>query len=292
MDVDLGLVAGAGGKRVLPDELYQALLRQAMKVSAVARRARFVRRNQELTSVMKDVVAYLFYRPVVAATAAEIKVHGRYAFTHPANVAVIAVVVGKGMGYSYDALVELGFAGLLHDVGKLRLQRHLVDKPGPLTDEEFALIREHTTLGYEMLFHEPRAAEVALQHHERWAGHGYPRGLRGEEIHPFAQIVGLADVFDAVTSNRIYRAAVPWTEALELVAGSGNFEFGMRYVESFFTCISVYPVGTLVHLNTGGMAVVTENRPGCPLHPRVRLFYEPSGRPLAEPVDLDPLTEP
>ena len=103
-----------------------------------------------------------------------------------------------------------------------------------------------------MLFYEPLLAEVALQHHERWAGHGYPRGLRDEQIHPLAQIVGLADVFDAVTSDRVYRPAVSCTNALELIAGSWDFDFGIRYVEAFFECVAVYPVGTPVYLNVGG----------------------------------------
>ncbi|MBC7326124.1 MAG: HD-GYP domain-containing protein, partial [Moorella sp. (in: Bacteria)] len=163
---------------------------------------------------------------------ADIRALDDYTFAHSVNVCILAMVTGLTLNYSRSALLHLGMGALLHDIGKTCIPLDILNKPGRLTMEEYKIVRRHTQYGFDILQMQkgvgPVSALVALEHHERYNGSGYPRGLKGEAIHQFASITGVVDVYDALTADRVYRRAYPSYEAYEMLAGAGNFTHDYR----------------------------------------------------------------
>lgn len=185
----------------------------------------------------------------------------------------------------------LGLGSLLHDIGKTQIPQKLLFKPQKLDDEEYRQMRAHAEIGFRILKDEPNvpllAAHCALQHHERYDGSGYPRGLKGSEIHEYAQLLGLADSYDALTSHRIYRPAMLPHQAVEvLYAGSGTL-YSQRILEIFRDKVAIYPPGIMVNLSTGEMGVVARINSDTPHRPVVRVITNPSGETLQVPYELD-----
>lgn len=221
----------------------------------------------------------------------DIRTMDDYTFAHSVNVCILALLTGITLNYSRAALKLLGIGALLHDIGKVCIPLNILNKPGKLTPKEYKEICRHSELGYEMLRQQKGisqvSAQVALQHHERYDGSGYPQGLKGEDIHEFARITGVVDVFDALTADRIYRPAFPNYEAYEMLAAAGNFTHDYKIVEAFLYNIAVYPVGTLVKLNSGDIAVVIGTRRGQSYRPKVKLLFNDSGKAFKEKTIID-----
>lgn len=214
-----------------------------------------------------------------------------YTFGHSVNTCILALITAIHMGYSKAKLRRLAIGAIMHDVGKIMVPRKILSKPGKLTDYEFDQIKHHSEYGYRLLAankeFEPLSAMVALQHHERFNGSGYPQGLAGNQIQEFSFIVGVADVYDALTADRVYRKAHPPHEAFEMLAGTGDYLFDYKVVKSFLHHVAAYPVGSLVRLNYGEIGVVLENRPGYPLRPKVRILFEGNHKPVLNPYEVD-----
>ena len=171
----------------------------------------------------------------------------------------------------------------MHDVGKLQVGQGLLTKPDQLTDEEMMLMRGHPWFGFEILRAQRGhlsipSIHVALQHHEKYDGTGYPRGLAGTDIHEYSRIVSIADVYDAVTSDRPYRKALLPHEAYELMLFNGSQHFDPMILPLFLQRIAIYPVGTVVRLNNGDIGVVTSVPPEMPLRPTLRLILDKNRR--------------
>jgi len=151
----------------------------------------------------------------------ELRIHDYYTYTHSINTAVISAIIGREMGFNEDKVRDLTLAALLHDIGKIRIPQRILYKPDKLTLDEFTLVKNHSLLGYDFIINEMKLPEIiargALEHHERWHGDGYPRGLKGKEISEFAQIIGIADVFDALISEKIYKNSVPSNDAVRIM---------------------------------------------------------------------------
>ncbi len=196
-----------------------------------------------------------------------------------------------------DRLVVLGVGLLLHDIGKLAVPAEILQKPGPLTDEEWQAMRAHPTLGFKMLIKaegiSPLARAVVRSHHERWNGKGYPDGKSGEDIHQFARIAAAADVFDALTSNRCYRRAMPIHEGYDFVAAQGGRDFDPDVVDVFRSSVAPYPQGTAVRLSDGCGGLVKKVRQGSEAikYPVVRVVTDAAGA-LVPPRDVDLFREP
>jgi HD-GYP domain-containing protein (c-di-GMP phosphodiesterase class II) len=195
------------------------------------------------------------------------------------------------MDYDEGKLRELGMGAMLHDMGKTRIPNEILNKPGGLTEEEFSIVRKHTNYGYEML-KESRmlstyASYVALTHHERYDGGGYPLGLKGTEIHEFSRIVSIADVYDAMTSDRVYRRRININEAIEYLVGMGDHQFDYNIVKVFIEHITTYPPGTCVLLNSGEKAIVVDVNKKYPSRPIIRMLTDRDGHGLREPVEVD-----
>jgi len=244
----------------------------------------------EAAKVVERLVEEILANKSTVVNLTDIRAYDEYTFGHSVNVAVLAILTGINLGYSRVRLFHLGMAALLHDVGKTRIPVNVLNKPQALTDEEFTLIKKHPVYGYEIINDDPGlgklCALVALQHHERYNGEGYPQGLSGKEIHHFAGIAGMVDMYDALTSDRIYRKAYPPYEAYEMISGAGNTLFDYQLIGAFLDNVAAYPAGTLVKLNTGEIGVVVETRKGFSLSPRVRILFAASGEPSLEQEEV------
>jgi len=248
--------------------------------------------SAEVRRVVEDIVNHLIKESYIACKLADIRVLDDYTFTHSVNVCVLSVSIGVNMGYTKSGLEELGVGALLHDVGKTRVPQELVTKHGPLTPEEFAEVKRHTILGYEILNENPEiirdAAMVCLQHHECYNGTGYPFGIKDTEIHEHSRIVAIADVFDALTADRVYKNAAPAYEAVEVIIGLTGCKFDPMIVKSFIENCEIYPVGSTVILSSGETGVITSVNRQLPTRPRLKLISDNTGKaiPLADEIDL------
>jgi HD-GYP domain-containing protein (c-di-GMP phosphodiesterase class II) len=189
-----------------------------------------------------------------------------------------------------DRLLALGVGLLLHDIGKLAVPPEILQKRGPLTDEEWLAMKEHPTLGFQILKKaeeiSPLARAVVRSHHERWNGKGYPDGQTGSEIHQFARIAAAADVFDALTSDRVYRRGLPPHAGYDFIITRGGIDFDPEVVDIFSTFIAPYPPGSPVVLSDGRRGLVKEVRPDAVKTPVVRILEDATGAQL-EPVEID-----
>ncbi|CAG7631279.1 HD-GYP domain-containing protein [Paenibacillus allorhizosphaerae] len=212
-----------------------------------------------------------------------------YLFQHSLNVCIYASMLGMAYGYSRDELLALGLGALLHDVGKTQIPLELLKKKDQLTEEEFVRIKKHADFGFQFLKDEPNipllSAHCALQHHERIDGSGYPRGLKGNEIHDYAQWIGLVDSYDAMTTHRVYRKAMLPHQAMDILySGSGTL-YEQSKIRLFRDRVAIYPVGVTVKLNTGETGVVVDLNSNAPQRPVVRILQDADGRELSNPTD-------
>jgi HD-GYP domain-containing protein (c-di-GMP phosphodiesterase class II) len=171
---------------------------------------------------------------------------------------------------------ELGLAGLLHDIGKMAVPDPVLTKPSKLSDDEYAIVREHSQCGYDLLVASPDApaiaAEVVLHHHERFDGTGYPHRLKGEEISLYARMGAICDVYDAITSDRPYSDAWAPGQSIEHMLESEG-QFDPKLLDVFIRSIGIYPVGTLVRLRSNRLGIVVAENKREPMYPKVKAFY-------------------
>lgn len=233
-----------------------------------------------LVPLIGDIVDQLLKNRFSVVNLTDIRAEGEYLFHHCVNVCVMAVMTGINLGYGRERLLDLGMGALLHDIGKVRVSPEILNKPDVLTREEFEEVKKHTTYGRDMLREHPHAAEIAYAHHERYNGEGYPRGLQGPDISVFAQVTGIADVFDALTSDRCYRAAQLPCNALELLSGAGNWWFEARLIRAFMDNVAAYPSGTVVELNSRLVGVAVATPKGSSFFPNVRIILDAEGQPV------------
>ena len=201
--------------------------------------------------------------------------YDNYTYTHSVNVDILSVVLGVACGLRDDELRKLSQAALLHDIGKTCVPIEILNKPGRLTDEEFDEIKKHPRYGYNMLKDNYDVSSVTrnaiLSHHENEDGSGYPRNLTSENIHLFAKIIHIADVYDALTTKRVYKDAMNPADALEYLMGNVERLFDKELVATFMDYIAPYPLGVQVELSTGQKALVVKNNRAMLSRPIVRL---------------------
>jgi HD-GYP domain-containing protein (c-di-GMP phosphodiesterase class II) len=210
---------------------------------------------------------------------------------HMVHVAIYAVKIGQGAGCGTDELPWLALGALLHDIGMLAVPRGILDRPGPLAPDERAVIHRHPEAGFRVLQSlGPEfewVANVALQEHEREDGSGYPKALRGEAIHDYAKVVGLADTYEALTHARPYRERRTPSDAVrELITGERH-RFPDRVLKGLIRGLSTSPVGSLVRLNTNELARVIATNAAFPLRPVVDVITGPKGEPVEAPRRVD-----
>nr|WP_291635292.1 HD-GYP domain-containing protein [Clostridium sp.]MBK5236090.1 HD-GYP domain-containing protein [Clostridium sp.] len=230
---------------------------------------------ESIGSIARDIIDEIISKKNVMINLVDIKSMDNYTYQHSVNVAVISLVLGVQLQLNQKELYTLCMGALIHDIGKVLIPKDIVLKPGPLTNEEFEIIKEHTTKGYNYLkgcldISAP-ARIVALQHHEKMDGHGYPDNIKDKSINKYARIVAIADVYDALTSDRPYRKAMSPNDAVEYILSHGDTQFDYEMVKVFSKAVVPYPPGTLVKLSTGDIGVVTDIFPNFALRPEVKI---------------------
>ncbi|MDR2350142.1 MAG: HD-GYP domain-containing protein [Deltaproteobacteria bacterium] len=206
-----------------------------------------------------------------------------YTYTHCLNVSVLSISTGKALGLSQDDLRILGMGTMFHDLGKTRIPSFILNKPGKLTDEEFVVMKNHAALSAviieeQKLDVDDRVIEVAKFHHERLDGSGYPDHLEGDAIPKLATICGLSDVYDALTSDRVYHKGRLPHDALKFIYSLRGTHFEPYWVDRFVQSVGIYPPGSIVELNSGDIAVVMEVDHSSLLTPIVKLVADNKGR--------------
>jgi putative nucleotidyltransferase with HDIG domain len=216
-----------------------------------------------------------------------------YTYTHCLNVSVLSISTGKALGLSDEDLRILGMGTMFHDLGKTRIPSYILNKPGKLTDDEFVIMKNHAALSQVIIEEQKlnvdnRVIEVARFHHERLDGSGYPDHLKGESIPKLATICGLSDVYDALTSDRVYHKGRLPHDALKFIYSLRGTHFEPYWVDRFVQSVGIYPPGSIVELNSGDIAVVIEVDHSALLTPIIKIVADPKGRIIGRPrlVDL------
>ncbi|RNB85011.1 HD-GYP domain-containing protein [Brevibacillus fluminis] len=246
--------------------------------------------GRSFRNVMGSLIDELKHNEVALSLLGSVCGFDHYVFTHSFQVTLYAITVALRKGFNQKELMEIGLGAILHDIGKMMVPYEILSKPGRLTEEEYFLMKKHAEYGFEILRRQDNlsllTAHCAFQHHERFDGSGYPRNLTDLEIHPYAKIIAICDVYDALTSNRAYRNAMLPHEAIEVLYAGVGTNFSKELVEDFKSTVALYPLGISVVLTTGETGVVINNRAELSSRPLLRIYKGPDGQDI-DPYELD-----
>jgi len=231
---------------------------------------------QSLVEIAHSLVDNILTNEEVLINLIDLKGYDDYTYQHSLSVAIIAVSIGNKMNLNKLILEQLALSGLLHDLGKMSIRKTVLNKPGKLTDEEFEIIKQHPETAVKQLKKNKMIPAMVLEgiqsHHEKFDGTGYPKRLNGDSIPLFGRILAVADVYDALTSNRPYRKAGFPNEAIEFMMGNAFLHFDYEVLKVFLKSVVAYPTGMLVNLSNGKKAMVVKNNEENTLRPIVRLI--------------------
>ncbi|MEO5329436.1 MAG: HD-GYP domain-containing protein [Magnetococcus sp. THC-1_WYH] len=233
----------------------------------------------------------MFRNPDAILSLSLIKKRDEYTFLHSVNVGVFLMSFCRSLEMDEETIIKVGVGGMLHDIGKMRTPENVLNKAGKLTDEEFLQMKQHVSFSQQILEQTPGIAEISVrvggQHHERYDGTGYPDGLKGDEINEFGQMAAIVDVYDAITSDRVYHKGNPPHLALKRMLDWSKSHFNLQLFQKFVQCVGIYPIGTLVRLENNLIGVVIRPNGESLLHPVIKVILDAkSGRKL-KPVDLN-----
>lgn len=256
------------GKKIVSDVVKSITNNRPLNIDAVKKN-------------VVDIINDIMNNKSVMLNLTDIRTNDSYTFSHSVNVAVISVLIGKALHYDKEKLIKLGIGALLHDIGKAIIPEEILNKPGKLTVEEFNIMQEHSPLGYEIVKRSwdlsPLSKTIILSHHEKLDGTGYPMGKKGNDIHEFARIVSICDVFDALSSDRCYRPKWPTYLVIEYLMSFAGTHFDPELVQKFIRHVATFPNGGLVTLNDGRMAIVQEQNEGFPTRPVLKIITDKTG---------------
>ncbi|WP_126457062.1 HD-GYP domain-containing protein [Sulfuriflexus mobilis] len=241
--------------------------------------------------VVSDMVDSIVRNPDAMQWLTNLRKRDEYTAIHSMNVCIFSLTFGRYLGLTTEELNELGIGALLHDIGKMRVPLEILNKEGKLTDEEYTVVRSHASYGHEILKKTiglpTSAAEIARSHHERKNGEGYPRGLKEEEIHLYARVVSIVDIYDAITSDRIYHHGMNTLDALKNMFEWRVTDLDSELVERFIQCLGIYPIGSLVELNSEEVGIVISVAQGRRLTPMIMLVRNAEKRVMMPPKVID-----
>ena len=268
----------AQASRVIREVMHDARLGLAMHIA-------------EVEPLVEDITDSISRNQSALLSLLRLKTHDDYTFLHSVSVCALMITFCKSLKLDAATTREAGLGALLHDTGKMRVPDAILNKPGRFTDEEFEIMKRHPRDGYDILRATPGIGEVpldiALHHHERMDGTGYPDRLPGAEISTLARMAAIVDVYDAITSDRCYHVGIPPAEALKKMWEWSKFDFDQTLMRAFISTIGIYPVGTLVRLDSGRLAVVVELHTSEILKPSVRVFFSTKSNVHIPPLLID-----
>ncbi|MGE5702278.1 MAG: HD-GYP domain-containing protein [Clostridia bacterium] len=272
-------------------DTIQKTVRQITNSNKVARRISVKDMGMHFQEVFHSIMSDLMNNENMLLHLTNLCSHPGAIYHHSVNVAVMATAVGMSLGYNRNQLKDLGIGALLHDIGKVQLPEEMIAKTTRWTDEEMEIAKQHTTNGFNIIRKQHDisllSAHVALQHHERLDGSGYPQGLKGSQVHEYAQIVGICDVYDSLTTPRPWRRRFLPQDALEYLMGAGGHMFDIRLIRAFREHIAIFPLGSSVVLNTGESGVICKVDPLYSHRPTVRVLRDGRGNELRAAYELD-----
>ncbi|VBB07430.1 Hypothetical protein LUCI_2679 [Lucifera butyrica] len=297
---ELGIYSVYIQSSLAADVVIPEVIREETRIKAIKQvkeafekfRGGFHHDFSKLNAVARNIVDEILQHGEHMVHLTDIRQYDEYTFGHSVNVCILSVLTGVKLDYPYGRLRELALGALLHDIGKLGIPNEILNKQGTLTAAEMELLQKHPDMGFDMLRRNPDlqilSAHVAYQHHERMDGSGYPRRLAGDDIHEFARIAAIADVYDALTADRAYRKALPPHKAYEILMATAEKHFDPDILHVFLSNIALYPVGSIVKLNTGETGVVLKVTPVCQERPLIYIVTDADGYfvPKGKEVDL------
>ncbi len=246
---------------------------------------------EKINKAIDPMVESITRNPDACLWLARMKHRDKYTFEHSLGSSVWAVTLGRQIGLPQKDLTSLAIGSLLCDVGKLHLNRKLLQSTRQFNDKEFAYIKKHVHVGVKVLkesgIHNKDVLSMVAYHHERHNGQGYPEGLKGNDIPVFARIAAIVDCYDAITSQRSYANAVPADMAVKMLYQWRNIDFQAELVDEFIQAIGIYPAGTLVELSSGEVAVVVAEYRTHRLKPRVLVLLDENKQALIEPCEME-----
>lgn len=288
----------AAGPKTVPiaEELENAArvcLQARQAVTSMFQEARMGRAvDMDGAQSLVEEISYSVSRSASAVISlARLKTADTYTFMHSVAVCAMMMALGRELGLDARQVRSAGLAGLLHDIGKALVPAEVLNKPGALSSTEMAVVRRHPQLGYNLLLKapdvDPAALDVCLHHHEKINGSGYPEKLQGEGISLLSRMGAVCDVYDAITSNRPYKAGWDPAESMRLMGQWVGEHFDGQVFQAFSRSLGIYPVGSLVRMGSGMLGVVVEQSPDAPTAPRVKVFYSTQTQARIEPEVLD-----
>lgn len=234
--------------------------------------------SEAMYALIENVIDEILSNDNFMINMVDLKVFDDYTFFHSVSVATISIMIAVNMDFKKNELIELGLSAILHDIGKVFTPKDILNKKGCLTDDEMVIMKGHSDDGYRYLkekFNVPMRTYIGvLQHHEKWDGSGYPLGITGTNISKYARIIAVADVYDALTSDRPYRKGMFPSEAMEYIMGGGGTFFDPEIVQVFYKSMAIYPNGTIVELSNGLTGIVVQNIPGRTMRPILKILKD------------------
>ncbi|QQE73515.1 HD-GYP domain-containing protein [Brevibacillus composti] len=272
-------------------ETIEKTVKQITNSNKLARKISLKEMGLHFQQAFGSILDDLMQNKQMVTHLANISTHSPSLYHHSVNVAVLATAVGMSIGYNRSQLIELGVGAMLHDIGKVQLPAELLQKKERWNEAEMEIAKQHCMLGFNLLRKEHDisllSAHICLQHHERLDGSGYPQGLKGKNIHEYAQIVGICDIYDSLTSPRPWRKRYMPQDALEYLMGAGGHLFEHRLINAFRSHIAIFPIGSSVVLNTGEVGVVCRVDPDYCHRPTIRIIKDGRGNDVRISYDLD-----
>ena len=300
--VDAELDAAARAARDVAPLSIQKEMARAAKICAQAKQAvtsmfQEARMGKAVDAgnarkLVEEISDSVTRNPGALISLARLKTADDYTYMHSVAVCALMIALGRQLKLDEGLIRKLGIAGLLHDLGKAMMPLEVLNKPGKLTDEEFRIMKSHPEEGYKLLQESQGVDEitidVVLHHHEKTDGSGYPKGLKGDEISLHAKMGAVCDVYDAITSNRPYKAGWDPAESLRKMAEWANGHFDPTVFQAFVKSLGIYPIGSLVRLGSGRLGIVVDQSPKSLLMPRIKVFFSTrsSARIRPELIDL------
>jgi putative nucleotidyltransferase with HDIG domain len=246
---------------------------------------------ERVEPLVDNMVESVFRHQDALLPMARLKNIDDYTFEHSVGVAALLIAFGRTLKLPKETIREIALGGLLHDIGKAHVPEAILNKPGKLTDDEFAKMKSHVNASLHLLQGVPGIGSVTRQvvaeHHERIDGSGYPNRLAGPAISQYGQMAAIVDVYDAITSDKVYCRGMPPTQALKKLLEWSKHHFDPQLVQTFIRAIGIYPTGTLVRLESNRMGVVVEQNENNLLEPVVRIFYHAGQQHYIPPELVD-----